>query len=70
MNTNLLHNILNVAIAFVGAMMAFDWTVLFSQSTAGAIIAVLSAVKLFVNAVRDGLAGMTQPQPPVGSSTP
>lgn len=65
MNTNLLHNILNIAIAVVAALMAFDWSVVLAPEKAGAIIAILSAVKLIVNAIRDGIGGMTKPQPPV-----
>lgn len=65
MNTNLIHNILNILIAVVGALMAFDWTVFFSQTTMGTIVGFLAGAKLVINMLRDGLAGMTQPQPPV-----
>lgn len=65
MNSNAFHNIVNILIAVVAALMAFDWTVLFTPETGGAIIAGLSAIKLVINAIRDGLGGMTKPQPPV-----
>jgi len=65
MSTNLFHNIANVLIAVVAAMVAFDWTVLFSAETAAMIVSMLATLKLVVNAVRDGLAGMIKPQPPV-----
>ncbi len=64
MNTNLIHNILNIAIAVVAAMGAFDWTVLFSQTTALAILAGLGTAKSVMNMIRDGFAGMLKPQPP------
>lgn len=65
MNTNLIHNILNIAIAVIGAMGAFDWTVLFSQTTALAIVGALATAKGVINMIRDGFAGMLKPQPPV-----
>lgn len=65
MNTNLIHNILNIAIAVVGAMGAFDWTVLFSQTTALAIVAALGTAKGIINMLRDGFAGLIKQQPPV-----
>jgi hypothetical protein len=64
-NTNLWHNISNVLIALIAAMMAFDWSVLFTAETGAMIISALATIKLVVNAVRDGLAGMVKPQPPV-----
>ncbi len=65
MNTNLIHNVLNFLLALVGGLMAFDFSSVVSASTAGTIIAVLSGAKLLMNAIRDGLAGMAKPQPPV-----
>ena len=65
MNTNLIHNVLNFLLAIVGGLMAFDYSAFVSASTAGTIIAILSGAKLVMNAVRDGLAGMAKPQPPV-----
>jgi hypothetical protein len=64
-NANLIHNILNFLLAIVGGLMAFDFSAVVSSSTAGTIIAVLSGAKLVMNAMRDGLAGMAKPQPPV-----
>lgn len=65
MNTNALHNLLNIAIAVVAAMAAFDWTVLFSATTAATIVGGLATIKVVINTVRDGLAGLWKPQPPV-----
>lgn len=65
MNTNMIHNLLNVAIAAVAALAVFDWTVLFSQSTAMVIVGVLASAKTVINVVRDGFAGLVKAQPPV-----
>jgi hypothetical protein len=64
-NTNTLHNLLNIAIAAVAALGAFDWTVLFSQSTALVIVGILASAKSVINVVRDGLSGLIKSQPPV-----
>lgn len=66
MNTNLLHNILNLSIAILAALVGFDWTGLVSAPAALQIVTVLTALKLVINALRDGLSGMVKPQPPVG----
>lgn len=65
MNTNAIHNILNILIAAVAALAAFDWTVLFSQSTAVIIIGILASAKTVINVIRDGFAGLVKEQPPV-----
>jgi hypothetical protein len=65
MNTNMIHNILNIAIAVVAAMGTFDWTVFFSQTTALAIVAGLGTAKTVINMVRDGFSGLFKAQPPV-----
>ena len=80
MNTNLFHNLANVAIA-AGALgtailMATGCTTLAtgalecSQSVvdpqiAAYAIAGLSGLKIVVNLFRDGVTGLTKPQPPV-----
>lgn len=68
LNTNAVHNVMNVAIAFLVAMIGFDWTVLFSTTTAATIAGILATIKVIMNVVRDGLAGLIKPQPPVGST--
>lgn len=80
MNTNLFHNIVNIVIAALAAITAFliatgcttldTGTLECSQSwisptwTTIAITA-LGVVKVLVNIARDGLTGLTKPQPPV-----
>lgn len=65
MNSNLFHNIINALIAVLAAMATMDWTIFFTPETATAIVGGLSALKLIINVVRDGFAGLVKEQPPV-----
>jgi len=66
MNSNVWHNLLNLLIALVGSLAAYDWTGFgFTPEIAGMIVAGLGVVKLLINAVRDGIGGMVKTQPPV-----
>lgn len=80
MNSNLFHNILNIVIALLGAATTFLVATGCTSLTSGALecsgswldpaytgvaVAVLALVKTGVNVVRDGVAGLTKPQPPV-----
>ena len=72
MNTNALHNILNLIGLVIGALITFDWAGLGLSPEVAALIAgwVLVAdkvIKLAINIVRDGIAGLFKPQPPVQS---
>lgn len=80
MNSNLFHNIINVVLAVVAGAFAFllatgctnlangdlecsaSWL---PPQIIAVILAVLPIVKLLVNIVRDGLAGLVKTQPPV-----
>lgn len=79
-NTNTLHNVLNVLIALSALMIAVllatgctqlsDGSLECSQSFIGpgyaaAVVTVLSTIKIVVNIMRDGVAGLIKPQPPV-----
>jgi len=81
LNTNTLHNILNVLITVSASVVAIllaagctqlaDGSLECSQSFVApgytaAAIAALSALKIAVNILRDGVAGLIKPQPPVG----
>lgn len=66
-NTNFFHNIANGAIVLVtgGALVGFDWTMFgITDHTALQISGSLALLKLVINAVRDGPAGMVAPPPP------
>lgn len=80
MNSNLFHNIANVLIALGGLvtaiLLATGCTTLptgalecsqssISPTITAAIVTGLSVLKLGVNVVRDGVGGLTKPQPPV-----
>lgn len=62
MNTNALHNVLNVAIAIIGATATFNWSQFIGTTLAVKLMAGLALAKLVINAVRDGLSGMVKPQ--------
>jgi hypothetical protein len=79
-NTNALHNLLNVSITLSALIVAIllatgcaqlaDGTLECSQSFVGpsytaAAVAALSALKIAVNIMRDGVSGLIKPQPPV-----
>lgn len=70
MNTNAIHNLLNLIGLIVGALITFDWTALgFSAETAafvaGIVLLADKVIKFAINIFRDGLTGLWKPQPPV-----
>jgi hypothetical protein len=70
MNTNALHNILNLIGLVVGSLIAFDWAGLgLSPPVAAAIASGLlvadKVIKLGMNILRDGFGGLFKAQPPV-----
>lgn len=80
MNSNFFHNIANIAsLALAGAtavLLATGCTTLptgvlecsgswLDPRWTSALIVVLQAIKLGVNVIRDGISGLTKPQPPV-----
>jgi len=81
MNTNLLHNIINVVMILVAGITAVmtamgcvtlpngelecTETLFISPTVATAIVTVLGIVKMLVNVIRDGFSGLAKRQPPV-----
>lgn len=70
MNTNAIHNVLNIVGLIIGALITVDWTSLgMSAETAaffaGAVLLGDKIIKLAMNVLRDGLGGLFKPQPPV-----
>ena len=70
MNTNAIHNVLNLIGLVIGALITFDWASLGLSAEMAALIAggVLLAdkiIKLAINIVRDGFGGLFKVQPPV-----
>ena len=69
MNTNAIHNILNILGLIIGALLVYDWNAIFSPTVAASVAAWLlfgdKAIKLAINIMRDGLGGLFKYQPPV-----
>lgn len=80
MNTNLIHNVLNIAVLVLGAATgallasgctqlptgAFECSQSFISPTYTAFAAAAcGGLKTIINIARDGFAGLTKPQPPV-----
>lgn len=70
MNTNLIHNILNVIGLIIGALLTYDWTMLgmsdkMAATVAAAVLLVDKIIKLGINLTRDGVSGLVKDQPPV-----
>jgi hypothetical protein len=69
-NTNMIHNILNLIGLIVGALITFDWAQLgldpaVAATIAGGVLLADKIIKLGMNITRDGLNGLFKPQPPV-----
>ncbi len=65
LNTNLLHNILNVSMAVIGSLELLDLAPLVGVENSLKIITGMAIAKLVINLVRDGIAGLAKDQPPV-----
>lgn len=65
MNTNLLHNVMNVATAAVAALSVPEVVALLPPEKGLAVAGILATVKLVINVIRDGVTGLTKRQPPV-----
>lgn len=65
MNTNMVHNAINIIVVLIAALETFDWTSLFSAETAIMVVGTLSFSKLLINFFRDGITGLIKEQPPV-----
>lgn len=65
MNTNLIHNILNVAIAVIAVLSLPEVVALMPPSVALALVGVLATAKSVINVVRDGFGGLVKSQPSV-----
>lgn len=69
-NTNLIHNVLNVVSLIVGVLVTIDWTTMgldpkAAAAVAGGVLIAQNVIKLGINITRDGLAGLAKNQPPV-----
>jgi hypothetical protein len=65
-NTNLIHNILNIAVVAVAGIAGLDFAGIgINPITAAKIVAGLGTAKMIINVARDGFSGLTKAQPPV-----
>lgn len=70
MNTNAIHNILNLLGLMVGSLIMFDWASLglspeVAATIASGFILADKVIKFAINIFRDGLGGLFKQQPPV-----
>ncbi len=84
MNTNLIHNILNVLIAMAGVVSALLIATGCTSMASGELdctrsvidpaytamaVAMMGGLKTVINITRDGVSGLIRPQPPVDRPT-
>jgi hypothetical protein len=70
MNTNAIHNVLNLVGLIIGSLITFDWAGLgldpaTAAAIAGGVLLADKVIKFALNITRDGLTGLWKPQPPV-----
>jgi hypothetical protein len=63
--SNAAHNIINCAIALLGALEFYDWQIFFTPESAVKVAGALALSKIIINVVRDGFTGLMAEQPPV-----
>ena len=65
MNSNLIHNILNIAIAVVAVVSLPEVMALLPPEIGLTIAGVAATAKVVINVIRDGISGLVKEQPPV-----
>lgn len=70
MNTNLIHNVLNILGLLFGLWATVDLSMLGISNElaivlAGWFLLISNSIKLVINALRDGVTGLVKSQPPV-----
>lgn len=65
MNSNLFHNLLNVAIALVAIASLPEVMALIPPEIGLSIAGIAATLKVVINVVRDGVTGLAKEQPPV-----
>jgi len=64
-NSNLFHNILNVAIALVAIVSLPEVMALIPPEIGLSIAGIAATLKVVINVIRDGIGGLAKEQPPV-----
>jgi hypothetical protein len=67
MNSNLIHNILNAALALVAILSLPEVTAFLPPEIAVMVAGAVGTAKLIINMLRDGITGLVKQQPPVSS---
>lgn len=65
MNSNTLHNLLNIAIAVVAIVSLPEVVALLPPELGLTIAGAAATLKLVINVIRDGIGGLVKNQPPV-----
>ncbi len=65
MNTNLIHNILNVLIAIAAAASLPEVLNILPAEIAVTVAGIAATMKIVINVIRDGVTGLAKKQPPV-----
>lgn len=65
MNTNFLHNILNIVMALTAIALLPEVQAVLPPEWAVAVASGAATLKLVINVIRDGIDGLVKPQPPV-----
>ena len=70
MNSNAVHNFLNLIGLIIGALITYDWSQLglspeVAATVAGGVLLADKIIKIGINITRDGITGLFKPQPPV-----
>jgi hypothetical protein len=65
MNSNVVHNILNAALALVAILSLPEVTAFLPPEYAVMIAGAVGTAKLIINTLRDGVTGLVKRQPPV-----
>lgn len=65
MNSNAVHNILNIAIAIVAVVSLPEVMALIPPEIGLTIAGIAATAKVVINVIRDGVTGLVKNQPPV-----
>ena len=65
MNSNAVHNILNIAIAIVAVVSLPEVMALIPPEIGLTIAGIAATAKVVINVIRDGITGLVKNQPPV-----
>ncbi len=65
MNSNIVHNVLNVAIALIAILSLPEVMAFIPANIALPLVGALATAKTIINVIRDGLGGLVKTQTPI-----